>query len=353
MNDLPKKILIIQTAFLGDLILSLPLIKIVKKSLPDVKVDVLCIPFTSEIIKNDPRINEIIKYDKRGKDKGVSGFKRIVNTVRNNNYDAIISPHRSFRSSLISFLSRCKFTVSFDTSAGAYLYKYKVKYLNDVHEIVRDLSLLKPMSDHFNIKFNIEQKVLLPELFTSENDISKIDKILKENVPEQNFKKLVIAPGTIWNTKRYPEEYFAELCKELSDENVKIFLIGSKKDIEISKLIKDTSGNKNVIDLTGSLSITESTELISRCDLLITNDSAPLHIGSSVKTQTFAIFGATVPAFGFFPLGEEDKIFETLGLPCRPCSIHGGDKCPIGTFVCMRNIKPSILSSEIINTLQL
>ncbi|CAN5483395.1 glycosyltransferase family 9 protein [soil metagenome] len=348
MRNTPEKILIIQTAFLGDLILSLPMIDVLKQNLPGVKIDILCIPFTSGIIKNDKRINEIIIYDKRGKDKGVSGFQRIVKKLKENKYDVIISPHRSFRSALMSFLSQCKITISFDTSAGAFLYKYKVKYRTELHEIKRDLALLEPLFKYYSINYKPEEKIILPEIFTSVEDKLKIDNLFSEyKIQESNFK-LVIAPGTVWNTKQYPKEYFVQMCKSLSSEALKIFLTGGINDVELSDFIKNNSENPNIVDVTGKLTLTESTELIKRCNLLITNDSAPLHIGSSQKVRTFAIFGATVPEFGFYPLGESDKVYETKGLSCRPCSIHGSNKCPIGTFVCMKNIDPLRISAEIV-----
>ena len=93
-----------------------------------------------------------------------------------------------------------------------------------------------------------------------------------------------------------------------------------------------------MINVTGTLTITESAELIRRASLLITNDSAPLHIANAVGTDVIAIFGATVPSFGFYPYGKNDFVFETNGLKCRPCSIHGGNKCPVNTFECMNAI---------------
>ena len=89
----------------------------------------------------------------------------------------------------------------------------------------------------------------------------------------------------------------------------------------------------------GELTLLQSGELIRRCRVLIANDSAPMHMAVAVRTPVVAIFGATVPEFGFTPLGEHDVVVQTLGLECRPCAIHGGTSCPIKTFVCMKDIQ--------------
>lgn len=327
MNN--KKFLIIQTAFLGDVILTLPIVQELKRKYPESEIDFLCIPETSELLKNNPHISEIISYDK--KNSGVIGFRDLINKLRSKNYDILISPHRSFRSSLISKLSNAKKTISYDKSSLNFLFDKKIKYRKELHEILRDLALLEPIG----IKSN---KIVKPELYISVQDKRKIDSLFYEHRVKDNEKFITIAPGSVWFTKRFPEEKFAKLCDLMFNMNTKIFLIGGKKDKVFSDFIQNNSKNRNIINVTGNFSIMESAELIKRSEVLITNDSAPLHIANAVETNVVAIFGATVPAFGFYPIGKKDIVIETNGLSCRPCAIHGGKKCPVGTFVCMKNI---------------
>jgi len=337
-----KNILIIQTAFLGDVILTLPLLQKLKEKFPDASIDFLCIPETSELVKNNPYINEIISYDK--KNSGLFGFISLIKNLRSKNYDLLISPHRSFRSSLISFLSSSEKTVSFEKSSLSFLYNEKVNYQNDIHEIKRNLSLISA----FGIT---SDEIIKPELFVSVQDRRKIDSLFYEYRVKPEEKFVTIAPGSVWFTKKFPEEKFAKLCDLLFNVNTKIFLIGGKKDKPASDFIQNNSKNRNIINVTGNLSIMESAELIKRSKVLVTNDSAPLHIANAVETDVIAIFGATVPAFGFYPIGENDVIVETNGLSCRPCGIHGGKKCPIGTFVCMKDIDERLISIAIKNFL--
>ncbi|MDQ3018953.1 MAG: glycosyltransferase family 9 protein [Bacteroidota bacterium] len=333
-----KNILIIQTAFLGDLILTLPLVQVLKKSFPDSQIDFLCIPKTSEILKNNSYLNEVIIYDK--KNSGIKEFINLIKRLRNKSYDLLISPHRSFRSSLIAFFSSARKTVSFDKSSLNFLYSVSVPYFGNIHEIQRNLKLLEPAGI-------IENGIIRPELFPGKKEIERLNRLFLENNILFEEKIISIAPGSVWFTKKFPKEKFVKLCDLLSATAVKIFLIGSTEDSCISEFILKNSHNKNLINTTGELSIQESTELIKRSFLLITNDSAPLHIANSVGTDVIAIFGATIPEFGFYPYGKKDIIFETNGLMCRPCSIHGGDKCPIETFVCMNNIKEENILEQV------
>ncbi len=325
-----KKVLILQTAFLGDVILTLPLVQVLKKDFPGSEIDFLCIPGTSGLLGNNPYINEVIEYDK--KNSGMKGLLDLMKKLRGKKYDLIISPHRSFRSALISFFSSAGKTISFDRSSAGFLYDINVPYADNVHEIQRNLKLLTALGVAGN-------GIIKPELFPGINEKERVDELLMQNEITGEKKIIAIAPGSVWFTKRFPEEKFAILCDLLRQLDHKIVLIGGEADTGISKRILSMSDNKNIIDLTDRVSILESAEVIRRSALLITNDSAPLHIANSFGTAVIAIFGATVPSFGFYPYGKNDIVIETPGLSCRPCSIHGGNKCPIGTFECMLKIK--------------
>lgn len=333
-----KNILIIQTAFLGDVILTLPVIQVLKKNIPDSKIDFLCIPKTSQILKNNPYINEIIIYDK--KKSNVNDSLKLINRLKRNKYDMIISPHRSFRTALISYLSCAKKSISFDKSSLSFLYDIKIPYEKKIHEIKRNLNLLESSGI-------ITDEIVKPELFPGKEEADRINKLFVENKISTEEKIIIIAPGTVWKTKRFPEEKFVRLCDLLKSTDIKIILIGGEEDKKISAYIITNSQNKNLINATGDLSILESTELIKRAALLITNDSAPLHIANSAGIKVIAIYGATVPSFGFYPYGKNDIVIETHGLSCRPCSIHGGNKCPVGTFDCMMKISEENISDEV------
>lgn len=326
-----ESILIVQTAFIGDAILTLPLVQVVKRLFPAAPVDVVVAPRTSDLFANHPDIRRVVVYDKRGVDRGLGGLLRMNRRLSGRNYSVALVPHRSLRSALLVWLLRIPHRIGFDKSAGKFLLTQTVMYRREVHEIERNLSLLRAMG------IALSQKEL-PSLYPSVQDRQRVDKLLFELEVGNPNNLIAIAPGTIWNTKRWLKERYASLAVRLDDEKFEIVLIGGKEDVTLCDEIQKLSGSLRVYNTAGKLTLLQSAELIRRCKVLVTNDSAPMHIGVAMGTPVVAIFGATVPAFGFGPVGRFDAVVETRGLKCRPCSIHGGEKCPIKTFDCMNDI---------------
>ena len=323
-----KKILLIQTAFLGDLILTTPLIKAVKKAFPQSFLCVLLIPETSEVLKNNPYVDKIIVYDKR-KDKSLKTFFSIMKNIKGKNFDLALIPHRSFRSALISYLAKIPQRIGFDSSAGSFLFNQKILYNPKIHEIERNLSLLK--------EFNFELENKSPQLFPEEKDFNWAKNFLKEAGIKENEKIVGVAPGSVWATKRWLKERFAEVADKLISENfAKIIFFGSDDDRSLCEDISSQMKEKPII-AAGKTSILQSSALISFCSLFLSNDTAGMHLAVAQKKPVVAIFGSTVPEFGFFPYGDGHIIIEKK-LYCRPCGIHGKKKCPEKHFDCMKKI---------------
>jgi heptosyltransferase-2 len=338
------KILVINTAFAGDVILTLPMVQILNEYFPDSKISFLCIPGVSNILENNPAISEIITYDKKKKQKGILNFRKLIKDIQEKNFDLVISPHRSLRSTLISKYSKAKKTISFDISALSSKYTDRVVYKKNVHEIIRNLSLLVPLGIN-------RTELLVPKLYPSENDLTAVDKLLSDFKIEAEEKFITIAPGSVWFTKAFPENKFANILRVLKDFHYKVVLIGGADDEGLCAKIKVLGKNMKVYNAAGKLSYLQSAELIKRSGVLLTNDSAPLHLANSVGTKVLAIFGATVPEFGFYPIGKNDKIFQVNGLKCRPCAIHGGNRCPVKTFDCMNKLNDSEIALELVSSL--
>lgn len=335
-----KRILIIQTAFIGDVVLALPLLQVLRKNFPSAKIDFMLIPRTAELLKNHPDVNDVIIFDKRGRDKGLTGIIKMVKLVSQRNYDAVFIPHRHFRSAVIPFLAGIKIRVGFDKSAFKFLYTHVVKY-KQIHEIERNLSLLEP----FGIKPQVKE---LPNLYPSEYERDYIDRFIS-NV---SSKLICIAPGSVWATKRWLKERFAELVKLLIKDGFVVALVGGREDFELCEEIKNMSSSENVFNFCGKLSLLQSAELLRRSILLVSNDSAPMHIAVAMRTPVVAIFGSTIPEFGFYPYGERDKIVQVENLYCRPCGIHGRKKCPEGHFKCMKLIETEKVYSAVKSVIQ-
>ena len=326
-------ILIIHTAFIGDIVLSTALISKVKEKYPDSDIYYLTTPLGKEILKNNPKIKEIIVYDKKGKDKGFGAFISFVRKIRKLKIDVCLTPHRYLRSSILSCLSGASIRVGYDIASLSFVYNKKIKYDKTKHEVEKLLSFVDDSPKRFEL-----------EMYPSEKDKIKIDTILKNF--SQNKKIILVAPGSKWFTKRWPEEYFKTLIQNLvKRDDLLIVITGGKEEKEI-----ELNLDSKVLDLRGEISLLELAELIKRAILVVSNDSAPIHITSAFPdTRIVGIFGPTVKEFGFFPWSKNSKVFEIKGLYCRPCAIHGGNSCPEKHFRCMREITPDLIENEIYN----
>lgn len=330
-------ILVIQTAFLGDAILTLPMIQELKKKSSESKLDVLVTPSTQGIFSSSPYIDDVIVIDKRVKHKSIKGLNYIIKELRKKSYSKIYSPHRSLRSAYITIRLGVKETYGFDNSSLKYAYKNIVKYKQTDHEVQRNLELIGKNTEDKSWK-------ILPEIIIDETGKEKVADFLSSNKIDAEF--IAVAPGSVWETKRYPKEYFSEVIKILVAKNEKVVLIGGESD----KLIFDEIAynlNDKVINLAGKFSVTETIHLLRRAKLLITNDSAPTHMGMCADIPVLTIFCSTVAGFGFYPYNKKSRYLSYDKLDCKPCGIHGYRQCPLKTFDCGYKLMPEDILKEV------
>ncbi len=329
------KILIIHTAFIGDVVLSIPLLKRIKECYHGSKITYLTTPVGASILRNNPNISEIIEYDKRGLHKGIKGIWQLGKRLRYENFNMVLTLHRYFRSSILSWLSRAKVRKGYNVATGAFLFTEKIKYDRAKHEVEKVLSFLGEIEGDLKEKYPIE-------LYPDKRVIESIDRVWNQ-YGLWNEKTVAIAPGSKWFTKRWPIEYFDQLIDKLLNEKIKLIIIGGEeeKKLNISRV-------SETIDLRGNTTLLEVAEILKRSSCVVTNDSSPLHIASAFKdTAIVAIFGPTVERFGFFPWSKNSEVLQVDGLKCRPCAIHGGDRCPKRNFKCMKDIKPDFLFDKV------
>ena len=317
--------LVIQTSFLGDMVLTTPLIAHLARSGP---VDVLATPAAATLLANNPHVRETIVYDKRGADRGVRGFMRLAKTLRERHYATAHLAQGSIRSGALAAASGIRERVGFSTSAGRRFYTVRIPYIENTHHSARLLSLATrdPSGD-------VPRAMLRPHLYPGPAERAVVDRLLGAD-PGQPI--VAMAPGSVWATKRWP--YFAELAGALRDV-ARIVVVGSEADRGLAEAIVGATKGQGV-DAAGRLSLLASADLIGRAALLVTNDSAPLHLASAMNTPTIAVFGPTVPEFGFGPLADASAVMGRDDLACRPCDRHGPQKCPLGHWRCMREISP-------------
>lgn len=328
MNKLMKA-LIIQTAFIGDVILTLPLVECIK-NVPEIEsVDYLAIPDAYNILETNPNIGKTIIYDKRGKDKGLINLFRIIGKIKREKYHIAYIPHRSLRSAIVPLLAGIKKRVGFNNSAASFLLTEKIRYDKNIHEIERNLSLLS-----LNSKLCVKKQ---PKIYFDKSDIEKVNQFFQTNKISADEKLVGIAPGSRWATKRWLKERFAELIKSLKErKNVKSIIFGSKRDYEVCEQINSLSEFTG-INTAGIFTPRQASSAMGKTNVVVTNDSGSTHLAVAGNAKVITIYGATIPGFGFYPYGNGHIIIEKK-IECRPCGIHGGEKCSLEHFKCMKNI---------------
>ncbi len=314
------KILVWQTAFLGDLILSTHLFASIKALYPESQLHVIAKPFGKDVLRNNPYVDKLIVFDKN-KQSTLS----LIKQLRAEKYDIAVSPHRSHRASYSLFLSKIPIRIGFDKAGFSFLYTKKAQHKFDgTHEIDRNLQLLK-----FLDKYDKKKLIKYPQLFLDEME----DQFYKKYGLESR-RYVAVAPGSKWKTKRWTKEGFAQLIDKLS-KTEEVVIIGSNEDADFTKEILKLS-KSNPLNLVGKTNLRESFSIIKHAKALISNDSAPVHMAVAFNTPVVDIYGPTVTDFGFYPY--RNGIVVEVPLECRPCGLHGHNQCPIKTHQCMKDI---------------
>ncbi|MBA3258839.1 MAG: glycosyltransferase family 9 protein [Gemmatimonadales bacterium] len=283
-------------------------------------VDVVTTPAAAGLLETHPAVREVIRYDKRGRDAGLAGLWRVAAALRARHYDRAFLPHRSWRSAGLALLGNVPERTGFADAAAAITYTTRIGRPGRGHEVERLLALTGPRPGETPPVW----------LALGEEDFAAADEWLARRDVAPGF--IAIAPGSIWGTKRWP--YYPELAAALGEP---IVLVGGAEDVPLAKAIAARAPGL-VHSAAGAVSLRISAALIARARVLVTNDSAPLHLGTAVGTPVVAIFGPTVPEQGFGPRGTADVALGHGGLPCRPCSAHGPQVCPLLHHRCMREL---------------
>jgi heptosyltransferase II len=321
------KILVIQTAFIGDVVLATPVIEKLHRYFPDAKIDFLLRKGNETLIKAHPFLNKVLIWDK--KTKKTKHLIQLIKDVRRTKYEMVINLQRFASTGLITFLSGAEEKIGFDKNPFSFCYTKKIKHIigNGKHEVERNLELISSITDN---------ELSKPCLYPAAADYESVKQY--KAVPY-----ICIAPSSVWFTKQFPAHKWVEFLNRLP-QNYKIYLLGAISDVDLCNQIVDSFTNKNLITLAGKVSFLQSAALMKDAVMNYSNDSAPLHIASSVNAPITAVFCSTVPGFGFGPLSDKSYLVETREkLDCRPCGLHGFKACPLKHFKCAETIRPEQL----------
>lgn len=331
------KILLVQTSFLGDTILSTPLIAGLKKLYPESELWMMTTPLAATLVKRDPLLTGVIPFAKRDSNRGIKGLFRQASQLRKLNFDMVYSLHRSARTSLLLALSQIPIRVGFKNSKLAFLYNKTRSRPQNLHDVLRNLTLLNKES----LKIDLPDQL---RLFAPEK--SELDPaLLAELPPQDNY--ILMVPGSAWETKRWSATGYHKVAEYLTQKGWAVVLMGSDEEVEVCQKV---AGSLKVLNLAGRGNLDTALYLTKHARLMICNDSMALHMASACKIPTVAIFCATTPEFGFGPWQNRAIIVEKKHLSCRPCARHGSRQCPNKTRSCMDEL-PATEVIEAIETI--
>ena len=329
-----EKILVVRYRFIGDMILTVPFLRNLRRKYPDAQIDMLVAPNSYEVIANCPYINNFIIFDTTRKHKYENSnekkrtFFSYVSELKEKKYDKAYVLKRSFSSALLCFLAGIPKRIGFNTEGRGFLLTEKVKYDTEKHESQCFLDVLRAEN------FETDDGKL--ENWVKEGDTSKIKNIFTENEISESETKVVIHATATNKKKLWDENNFAQLIKYLDGINIRIIHIGAKSDREVYERIYSKIGanlKNKPVNLCGELTLQESLALLKEVSFIVGNDSGNLHMAASVGTKVVGIYGA-MPVSKWGALGEGNKLL-TGNAPCAPCNKRG--KCN-NNLICLNSI---------------
>jgi len=321
---MPQKILVIQTAFIGDVVLATAMLEALHQNNPTASISILVRKGNEALFEAHPFIHEVLVWDKHQNKYG--HWLQLLFTIRQNQFDAVINVQRYAATGLWTALSGAKMKIGFDKNPFAFLFTNVIAHQavgNGLHEIERNHALLSPLGLFPNAR---------PALYPSSQDVKAV-----EGYQLQPY--LCMAPASVWYTKQFPMHQWIKVLNSIPFEGP-IYLLGGPGDKMLNDQILQAVQKTNLVNLAGRLSFLASAALQKGAVLNYVNDSAPMHFASAVNAPVAAIYCSTVPDFGYGPLSDTSFIIETKqALSCRPCGLHGKKECPLKHFNCAETIR--------------
>lgn len=314
-----RRVLIIQTAFIGDVVLASAMLESLHQAFSSVEIDILVRKGNESLFIGHPYLHKTLVWNKQ-KAK-YKHLWQLLTQIRKNEYDAVINLQRYAATGFLTAFSGAKEKIGFNKNPLSPLFTKVIQHQmgnsSGLHEIERNQLLL----------YWPEAKLCMPKLYPSKSDIEFVEQYKSQ-------KYICIAPSSVWLTKQFPSEKWVAFLKQLPSD-ITIYMLGGSNDAALCQEIIDRSGNSLSLNLAGKCNFLQSAALMQDAIMNYVNDSAPMHFCSSVNAPVTAIYCSTIPGFGYGPLSTNSFIVQiNKELACRPCGLHGKKQCPEGHFDC-------------------
>jgi ADP-heptose:LPS heptosyltransferase len=325
------KILVIQTAYLGDVVLATGIVEKLHHTYPAAKIDFLLRKGNEGMLKDHPYLHEVLIWDKEKNKYG--NLLRTISKVREAKYEYVVNVQRFATSGLITGFSGSRNRFGFDKNPLSFLFTRKLPHIvgNYKHDLERNHSLIATITDEHFAKYRI---------YPSKADYAAVERYKVGSDAKTRRPYVCIAPTSIWFTKEFPKDKWMQLIDSIPEPEMPVYLLGGPADHAACEVIRNGCKRSSVINLAGKLSLLESASMQIDARMNYVNDSAPMHMCGALNAPVTAIFCSTAPLYGFVPLSDTVRIVETKEkLSCRPCGLHGHKACPEKHFKCALTIR--------------
>jgi heptosyltransferase-2 len=340
LNDI-SDVIWLQTSFIGDVVLTTSAMASLAKVAPGVKQHLITTKAGAQALDNHPLLNSTHVFSKR--EGLVSPILNVRKSIKDLNLRSpvILQPHKSLRSTILARLLGYP-TITYRETSFSWTADVTVPRVAVFHEADRIAILLEGLG--LSRKDFLGRRPFMPQKDLPDYAMAILNK---------NLKWIGVAPGSVWATKRWPSAKYANLVTQLLQKSdYGIILLGGPEDqtacsfIEASSLTSTPAAATRLLNLAGKTNLKDLPAIYAHLQCLISNDSSPIHYASAFNIPTLAIFGATVPSMGFAPLADKRVVAQTE-LSCRPCGVHGHQKCPLDHFKCMNDLSVETVLGKI------
>jgi heptosyltransferase-2 len=370
-----KPNLLIQTAFFGDLLLTIPLLRAMRILYPSHPLHLLCRSPFATFFKEAGIVDEAIPVNKRNKES----WKAAKAKMKFSEYNLVLSPHKSMTSAILARSLKAERRRGYHLWWNFWAFQDRVVRPMHYPEVIRQLWMLGDLDADLRSKlvsygenFSVEKSVVLSDpvdaddfryvpswasmsLGSESSEASsigssrfrageiEIDRLLQgQEVDWQKKNLILLAPGSVWPTKRWGD--FPKLAQRLVELGFKIVLVGAKEEFDLCADV--AQAHQSIVNLAGVTDVIASYWLMRKAQLLISNDSGAMHLASVAELPTIAIFGPTTLDIGYRPWQNQALVIQK-DLPCRPCGLHGSKSCPLGTHLCMKTVTVETVVNKI------
>ncbi len=331
-----QRILVIQTAFIGDVVLATSMLETLHHQFPAAILDIAVRKGNESLFSEHPFINQVLIWDK--KSNKYKHLLELLGAIRKKKYSLVLNLQRYAATGVLTAFSGASKTIGFNKNPFHLLFSESVEHSMNIdgtggHEIERNHRLLQSICN---------SETAHPVLYPSKEDYLAVQEY-------QQKKYICIAPTSVWFTKQFPKEKWIEFINRIPAD-FSVFLLGGPGDFSVCEQICESTSNQHCFNMAGKLSFLQSAAFMKNAVMNYVNDSAPLHFCSAMNAPVTVVYCSTIPAFGYGPLSTNKTIVESSEiLTCRPCGLHGKKECPLGHFNCAKTIQIEQLFNSIIS----